>query len=582
MDKRIGLLLTLAMLPMLSASGIPAEQGRQPVPAPAEPGGLALELSVLGPGGEAVAGAELCLAKSGGLATIRWEQVGAGRTRLTRDVADAALVAGSYDCLVRAPGLATRRLQITLPAGEPLRVELQRGETVEVQLRPPSGMLLSEELLPGLLCDGFATAAWMGLSQARPGSDPLFRFAVIERVGEDRFRFQAGPDTPRFRVLYHEPGLLRFYQSPELSLEDARKGVIELPLPEPAHLVVEVLPGKEDPPPYDQAGFQVLRMVELFDQASTYFQAIEHLERGSSARGEWSDLAPGTYYVSGFTRSSGNGSFSRNSFEEQRLIRLEAGGSERFEVHYEAFDESSLQGDYAASVRILRQNGTPLGNRAWTLTTWVQRHGMRTLASGETDAEGWIRLEGLPGGERALRLSLQVDDERVGEVVLSGEERMRELELRMPPTAGDLAPDLVLVRMETGDEVKLSSYRGQVLFLDFWATWCGPCQEPMAHNSEVLSRRGDEWKDRAQILALSIDDELDTLKKHVEAKGWGNVPQLWCQEGGKGWASAAVKTYGVNGVPTALLVGSDGHILWRGHPASVDLEQLIERELARK
>lgn len=46
---------------------------------------------------------------------------------------------------------------------------------------------------------------------------------------------------------------------------------------------------------------------------------------------------------------------------------------------------------------------------------------------------------------------------------------------------------------------------GQVLLLDFWATWCPPCQKPMAHNQEMLEKRGADWGDKVRLLGLSID-----------------------------------------------------------------------------
>jgi len=46
---------------------------------------------------------------------------------------------------------------------------------------------------------------------------------------------------------------------------------------------------------------------------------------------------------------------------------------------------------------------------------------------------------------------------------------------------------------------------GQVLLLDFWATWCPPCQKPMAHNQDMLEKRGDDWGANVRLLGLSID-----------------------------------------------------------------------------
>jgi peroxiredoxin len=74
---------------------------------------------------------------------------------------------------------------------------------------------------------------------------------------------------------------------------------------------------------------------------------------------------------------------------------------------------------------------------------------------------------------------------------------------------GQQAPDFT-VKGEDGREIKLSDYRGKLVFLNFWATWCGPCIEEMP----AMEKLKNTFKDRKfQMLAISVDTNWDVIKK---------------------------------------------------------------------
>ena len=56
--------------------------------------------------------------------------------------------------------------------------------------------------------------------------------------------------------------------------------------------------------------------------------------------------------------------------------------------------------------------------------------------------------------------------------------------------------------------VNVQHEEGQVILLDFWATWCPPCQGPMAHNQEMLTKHKADWGDKVRIIGLSIDQDV--------------------------------------------------------------------------
>lgn len=83
------------------------------------------------------------------------------------------------------------------------------------------------------------------------------------------------------------------------------------------------------------------------------------------------------------------------------------------------------------------------------------------------------------------------------------------------------------------------------------------------------------------LIGASVDKEKETLQKHIEKKDWNKIAQYWCYEKSDDAAFGAVaaSTYGVTGVPTSLLIDQKGVIVWRGHPATINLEEEVAKLL---
>lgn len=166
-----------------------------------------------------------------------------------------------------------------------------------------------------------------------------------------------------------------------------------------------------------------------------------------------------------------------------------------------------------------------------------------------------LALEEYDEAERIFKGILESDAQLGGRTRESVSKELARIGTLKKLKIGALAIEFS-VRAANGKMISLSDYRGRVVLLDFWASWCNPCRKEMPN----VKRAYNEFHSKGfEIIGISLDRSENKFESYVNEQRlpW---PQIF---DGKGWNSKLGSLYAVNAIPASFLLDREGRIRYK-------------------
>lgn len=220
---------------------------------------------------------------------------------------------------------------------------------------------------------------------------------------------------------------------------------------------------------------------------------------------------------------------------------------------------------FEEEVNILREEYGKFAENAQKAHLSLIKENLSSVVSGDKFARIFSRLE---FEEARAITNLFTGEAAECESIVKLKERIAILD---NVAIGKPAPDFKLAS-PSGEMISPSMFKGKVLIIDFWASWCGPCR---GENPNVVKMYKKFHEKGLEILSVSLDEDKDKWTKAIADDGliWNHVSDL------KGWNSEAAKLYGVTGIPHIVLLDKDGIIIaknLRGEELETKLNEIIK------
>lgn len=177
------------------------------------------------------------------------------------------------------------------------------------------------------------------------------------------------------------------------------------------------------------------------------------------------------------------------------------------------------------------------------------------------EAEGLLKKLAEPSAGRDYRISQMASRQ----LAMIGS--LRKLKIGLPALEFS-------AKTSDGKRISLEDYKGKVVLLDFWASWCNPCRAEMPNVKKVY----EEYHDKGfEIIGISLDDKEANFKKYMDSEQM-TWPQIF---DGNGWKSEIGQLYAVTAIPATYILDRDGIIRYknaRGKDLGKAVKELIGKE----
>lgn len=142
------------------------------------------------------------------------------------------------------------------------------------------------------------------------------------------------------------------------------------------------------------------------------------------------------------------------------------------------------------------------------------------------------------------------------------------------PVFGQPFPEFEAPDMRTGETIRLADFRGKVVIIDFWATWCGPCIAELPNLKRVHEKYREEG---LEIIGISLDQSIEKCKRFVEQRDldWHHIAD------GQYWRAELAVKNNIKAIPAMFVLGKDGKVFASNVRGAV-LEEAVRQALARE